>query len=210
MPKKLNINFTKEKEANNTISFLDILLNKSQNNITFKVYRKPKKKWLYRFFYSYHNNKIKRPHNNALWICNLEYLEDEFRYIEHSLKSLKYPKFFILNAREKKTLHIHSANKLNKDMSIIPITHKPISLSFNIHNKPFYDKLAKLGILIIQDTLQTIENLTNIAERTNNTTSHSDIYSIRRNNFDKYYIDETQRNLDKRSYKNRQAIKLND
>ena len=54
-----SINFTYEKEANNTIRFSDILLIKSQNNLTFEVYCKLPNKKDYIHFYSHHNNKIK-------------------------------------------------------------------------------------------------------------------------------------------------------
>ena len=48
-----------EKESNNTILFPDILIIKSHNNLTFKVYRKHTKKNDYIHFYSHHSNKIK-------------------------------------------------------------------------------------------------------------------------------------------------------
>ena len=54
-----SINFTYEKESNNTIPFLDVLIIKSQNSLTFKVYHKPTNKNIYIHFYSHHNNKIK-------------------------------------------------------------------------------------------------------------------------------------------------------
>ena len=54
-----SINFTNEKEANNTVPFLDILLIKSENNLTFKVFRKPSNKNNNIHFYSHQNNKIK-------------------------------------------------------------------------------------------------------------------------------------------------------
>ena len=50
--------FTFEKESNNTIPFLDILIIKSQNALTFKVYRKPTNRNDYILFYS-HRNRIK-------------------------------------------------------------------------------------------------------------------------------------------------------
>ena len=41
------------------MSFLDILIIKSQNSLTFKIYCKPTNKNDYIHFYSHHNNKIK-------------------------------------------------------------------------------------------------------------------------------------------------------
>ena len=105
-----SINFIYEKESNNTISFLDILIIKSQNNLTFKVYCKPTNKNDYIHFYSHDNNKIKIGliigfYLRALGIRSPQHIDEEFKYIEHSLKSLKHPKLFILNARKKRPQH---------------------------------------------------------------------------------------------------------
>ena len=85
----------------------------------------------------------------ALRICSPLFLNEEFKYIEHSIQSLKYPKFFTLNAR-KKALKIHSSNKPKKTNPTIPITHRPISLPTIKHNITLYNKLAELGIPNIQ------------------------------------------------------------
>ena len=125
-------------------------------------------------------------------------------------KSFKYRKSFILSAR-KNALNIHSSSKLKNNTPIIPFTYSSTSQPLNIYNKLFYDKLTKLGIPIKQTTSQTIKNFTNISKSINNiTTSHAGIYSIPCNDYDKYYIGETHRNLDQRIYECKQSIKLND
>ena len=93
-----SINFTTEKESNNTIPFLDILIIQPQNSITFKVYCNPTNKNDYIYFYPRHHNKIKTGliigfHLRALRICGPLYLNEEFEYIEHSLKSLNTQRF---------------------------------------------------------------------------------------------------------------------
>ena len=102
---ELSINFPYEKESNNTVPFLDILIIKSINNATFKVYSKPTNKNDYIYFYSHHIGKIKTGliigfYLWALRICNPKYIDEEFEYIDLSLKTLNYPIFFILNARK--------------------------------------------------------------------------------------------------------------
>ena len=185
---------------------------KSQNSLAFKVYHKPTNKNNYIHFYSHYNNKIKTGfiigfYLRALRICSPQYLNEVFEYSEHSLKSLKYPKFFILNARKKKSLKIHSSNKPKKTNPIIPITHRPILLPSNTHSITLYDKLTKLGIPIIQ----TIKNLTNITKWTiNKTTSLAGIYSIPCKDCNKHNIGETQRNLEKRIHGYKWSIKIND
>ena len=124
---ELSINFTYEKESNNSIYFLHVLI-KSQNSFSFKVYCKPSNKIDYIHFYS-HYNTIKTSliisfYLQALKICSPQYLDEEFKYIEHSLKRLKYPKFFKINGG-KKALNIHSSNKLKKNTLTIPIMHRP-------------------------------------------------------------------------------------
>ena len=60
LKKYWTLNFTYDKESNNTIPLLDILIIKSQNSLTFKVYRKPTNKNDYIRFYSHHNNKLQQ------------------------------------------------------------------------------------------------------------------------------------------------------
>ena len=72
-------------------------------------------------FYSHRTNKIKTGiiigfYLRALRICSPQYLNEEFEYFEHSFKSLKYPKCFILNARIK-ALKIYSSNKPSRKSS---------------------------------------------------------------------------------------------
>ena len=110
-----SINFTYEKESNNTIPFLDILIIKSQDSLTFKVYRKPTNKNDYIHFYS-HYNKIKTGliigfYLRSLKLCSPQYLNKEFEYIKHSLKSLKYQKIFILNTCKKLLRYTHQINQ---------------------------------------------------------------------------------------------------
>ena len=69
-----SINFTHEKESNNTIPFLDILLMKSQNNSTFKVYCTSTNKNDYIHFYSYHNNTIRQTSSLVFIHVHKEYV----------------------------------------------------------------------------------------------------------------------------------------
>ena len=78
-----SINFNYEKESNNTIPFLDIVIIKSHYNLTFNVYHKPTNKSNYIHFYSHHNSKIKTGliigfYLRALWICCPQCLDEEF------------------------------------------------------------------------------------------------------------------------------------
>ena len=104
---ELSINLLYEKWSSILIYFPEILIIKSHNILTFKVYRRPTNKNDDIYFYSHHN-KIK----TGLLIQHLEYASTiQSRRIwvhRNSLKSLNY---FIFNAR-KKALKMHLSNKL--------------------------------------------------------------------------------------------------
>ena len=98
--------------------------------------------------------------------CDPQHQDEGFKYIGHSVKSLKYLKSFHIN-REKQALNIHSSNNLKKNTPTIPVTHRP---------KP-----------TIQTTSRTIKDLSNISKCTNNaTTCHEVIYSIPWKDCDKH------------------------
>ena len=108
-----SINFTYDKESNKTVPFLDILIIKSHNILTFKIYRKPTNKndCIYFLLSPSQKKNQNRPHNWLLFrICSQQYLDEKFNYIEHSLKSLKYPRFYILNARKKPSIYTCQIN----------------------------------------------------------------------------------------------------
>ena len=128
-------NFTYENESNTTIPFLGILIIKSQNNLTFKSLpqtheqneftptTRAKLTGLIISFYF-----------RALIMCSPQHLDEEFKYIEHSLKSLKYPKFFILNARIKNKKKKHPKNSTYIHQINLRKTLQQFSLPTNIHN----------------------------------------------------------------------------
>ena len=116
---ELSINFTNEKESNNTIAFLDIQIIKSL----------PRQTHLQKWFYFHHNSKIKTGfiicfYLQALRIWSPQYLDEEFKHIKQSLKSLNNLNFFTLNARKKLSTYNHQLN-----IPTIPITHRHISLT---------------------------------------------------------------------------------
>ena len=63
---ELSINFNHEKESNNTIPFLDILIIKSQSDLTFKVYHEQKR--LYTFLLQPQQQNQNRPYN---WLLSM-------------------------------------------------------------------------------------------------------------------------------------------
>ena len=80
---------------------------KSQNGLTFKVYHKCSNKNDTFLLPPKQNQIIVGSYLQALRICSPQYLDEEFKYIKHFLKNLKYPRFFILNTRKKTSTYTH-------------------------------------------------------------------------------------------------------
>ena len=95
---------------------------KSQNSLTFKIYCKPTKKNDYMHFYTHHNSKSKTG-----FYLRAQYLNEEFEYIKHSLKSLKYLKFFIFDSRKKLLRYTRQINQ----RKLTPLSPSPIDRSLN-------------------------------------------------------------------------------
>lgn len=85
-----NIQFTMELEENNTLPFLDVLVEKRNGDIQFKVYRKPTHTDRYLHATSHHHPKQKRGLMNTLvhrakTICSENHLQSELDHLRGAL-----------------------------------------------------------------------------------------------------------------------------
>ena len=85
--KEPSIKFTVEKSQNNTLPFLDVLVEREQANFKTKVYRKSTHTNAYIHYFSHHSNNIKKEvvkglFLRALRICVLSCLDHELQYIK--------------------------------------------------------------------------------------------------------------------------------
>ena len=210
-----SIKFTHETENNNSIPFLDILIIKSNDNLTFKVHRKTTHKNDYIHFYSHHDNKIKTGmiigfFLRALRICSSQYLKEEFQYITNSLKTLQYPTYFILNAKKKALQSFSRNNKLKTNTPDTSLINRHLILPTHTKNTIIYNTLNKLRIPTTLSTSQTIrETLKKTRHLSQTPTSKAGIYTIPCDNCNKVYIGETQRELKKRLDEHKRDIKNN-
>ena len=95
------IKFTKEIETNNQISFLDIYITKTDDNIQTKIYRKPTYTGLYTKWDSYIPLKHKKSLvfsllHRAFHICSdYKIMHKEFQFITSILQNNGYPLYFV-------------------------------------------------------------------------------------------------------------------
>ena len=191
------INFTFEKEQNNCLPFLDIMIHNSTPHLSFEVYRKPTFKNDLINFHSQHSNHIKSGmiiglYLRALRICSEEYLSKEETFILESLNELKYPQYFILHARKK----AYTIIKNNHTPHTKPHV-RPIFLPTNSVSDTLISQNIQPDMKIINLTSKTIGNLIKKPTLTP-TPIEGNIYRVPCLDCGKSYIGESSRSLETR------------
>ena len=189
------ITFTYEVESNNTLSYLDINLHRTENSLERSVHRKKTNNNDLINFYSSHSTEIKSSimigfFLRALRICTPNYLSEEENYIEKTFKSLHYPHHFIRRAR-RKAHKIYSKPKCpdteNKRIRriVLPTNNISTQLSKN---------LTHHNIQVVTKTPCTIRKL--VSTSSNHTpASEACIYHIKCQKCEKVYFGETSRDI---------------
>ena len=211
-PKNLNLNlffeqlnnlsncikFTREREQNGQIAFLDVRLLRIDDCIKFDVYRKPQNICSYIHYFSNHEYGVKTSvfmgmFSRAFSICSMDFLELEIRKIYSIGMNLKYPLEFLEKCKNKvlKNLDSHSV-ELEKTLefgNVITLPYHPTfrNLKFN---------LKKLNIKLIFTYEEKIKSklISNkpLDKRQNG------VYSIVCKNCNKIYYGHTGQGLQKR------------
>lgn len=126
------IKFTIERENNNKLPFLDVLVTKTnQGLLQRQVYRKPTHTGRYLNFQSYHHHShkiyvIDSLLYRALIISDPEFLEDEIKYVTSNLKSNGYPekiikqRLIIMKTRIANRVHNQSQTQNSTPRMILP------------------------------------------------------------------------------------------
>ena len=192
-----SIKFTLELEQDNKLPYLDVFLIRDENNLKFKVFRKPTCKNDYVHFYSDTNCKTKLGivigfFLRALRICSEEFLEEEYNIIFRTFMDLKFPPYFILKAR-KKAILIHSRNDV-KEENVRRIILPKCSVANN--TAPL---LSKAGINVVQCSSLTIDNIIKKGRKQRSTEDKvAGVYSVPCKDCERMYIGETFRGLNTR------------
>ena len=101
-----SIKFTAEVEVNKSLPFLDLLIERHDNNFKYKIYRKPARNLMYIHSYSSHHLTVKQfvfssMYRRALRVVSPEYRDNELHNIDKIGTSLCYSKDFLLICKKK-------------------------------------------------------------------------------------------------------------
>ena len=170
---------------------------RSDDNVKFKVYRKPTNKDDYIHYLSAHGEKTKTGvvigfFLRALRICSDDYLQEEINNITETFADLGYPKG-VLSVCLKKAKYISQRGnnideELNKRYLVVPNSKFAQELS---------STLRHTGLIIITDAGKKISDL--VKQKINNAENEeSVVYKIPCTSCDTVYYGETYRGINKR------------
>ena len=205
------IQFTMEKEDNQKIPFLDVLVERRENKLHTDIYRKPTHTNNYLNYRSNHHPKVKMGivkclETRAKRICNEEGYRTETNQLKNVFTSIGYPanKIESLLNIKKKTGITHGEQPTKEDKKTLVLPYIP-GLSENISTS-----CKKLDVRIAFSSKRTLRtSLSHLKIPTPPMEKVGVVYSIpcecRRT-----YIGETGRSLKTRLLEHKRAIKIGD
>ena len=207
-----NIQFTKEQEQDNTISFLDVKLSRFNSQIKTNIHRKPTQSDRYLNFNSHHPLQVKKSVIKAITnrafthINELDSLENEINKLKTILNKNKYPDKIINDTIQqcKNRQNTNNPNKSEFDKSQIIAIPYYRGLSERIR-----DILNPFGIKTVFKRGKTIKNIIYRPNKKQKTKLSNVVYGVNCLDCNAKYIGETSRNHDIRIKEHQRATENN-
>ena len=207
------IQFTKEEESDNQISFLDVLVKRENGRFKTAVYRKPTHTDRYTHFASHHHPQVKSGTIRCLTerarrICEDDNRKEEMSHIRDTFMRNGYPKDVISRNLRKKPRRHESTPDANE------VTTKPPSL-FLPYVQGLSEKIQigcrRLGVKTVFKSSGTLRQLlTRVKTKIPESKKKGVVYRIPCQDCEAGYIGETGRSLQKRITEHKYAVKTND
>ena len=200
------IQFTIEKESNNSLPFLDTVVIRAGNDVKFKVYRKPTNKDDFIHYQSAHDEKTKSGviigfYLRALRICSPEYVDEEIKYINESFGKLGYPKGMLaLSLKKARSISARGEIREERDnVSYLVVPNSDLAQALRATLRP-------TGLVIVCDSGRKIGELVRPKIKGYGN-DNSVVYKIPCGGCDKAYYGETYRGLEKRIKEHRADVR---
>ena len=201
-----SIKFTLEIENNFKLSFLDVNIHRTNNDLKFNVYRKPTNNELYIHNYSFHEYKVKQSiflsmYIRAFRICSPEFLQEEINHIFKCGRKLCYEDNFLEKAYKKAKYIVNNQRvkekirKNNEAVLVLPY-HKQLECI-----KPL---LRTLNISLIFNYKNTLSNL--LINNAPKSDINNCIYKIPCKICNQYYIGQT-KNINERIKQHKYSVR---
>ena len=213
-----SIKFTMEKEQDNQIAFLDVMVRKDGANMTTSVYRKKTHTDRYLNFHSHHHPKVltgvvKCLRNRAFRVCDSNALMQEIQHLHKTFRSNSYPDN-ILNPILKTTHTPYTQTSLpsipaaDKEDSKTKILCLPYVRGITEKIEQVCKNISSVKVKLISRPYRTIrQTLVNVKNKIPDERKTGVIYEIPCQDCDCVYIGETGRTLKKRLAEHKQAVR---
>ncbi|XP_076059380.1 uncharacterized protein LOC143036004 [Oratosquilla oratoria] len=204
-----NIKFKVEWKVDGKIAFLDILVTRCSDQLSFTVYRKPIHTGSYLDFFSYHQDKIIYSvatglFMRALGICSPQHLDTELYLVHLQLSELGYPDWFLSKALSKAILSFYkNHNTTNKYIW----DNKCITLSYNEYINTASKLLPKDQIKFTFNYPNSLfKKVVNVHKRTK-VNKNPGVYKIPCQDCEDVYWGQTGRDLNTRIKEHKNSVK---
>ena len=207
-----HIQFTREEETNNQISFLDVLVKKEDGTFRTMVYRKPTHTDMFTHFTSHHHPRVKSGTIGCLArraekVCDNTKKEKEMLHLHETFKRNGYPEQVISknlkpNPRTQTTPEENAQNKKP------PTLFLPYVQGLSEKTQTASRKIGERTIFKSHGTLRQL--LTKVKIRTSELKKKEVVYRVPCQDCDGAYIGETGRSLQKRLTEHKYAVRTND
>ena len=203
-----NIKFKVEWEVEDKIPFLDVLVTRESDHLTFSVYRKPTHTGSYLHFFSYHSDNVKYSVASGLFlralrICSPKYLDGELEEIRSQLSKLGYPMWFLSKALSKAKASFYKTSSNSKFVW----DKKNLLIPFNDAIHATSNVLPKNKIKITPNYPNSMfRKIVNVHQRSKLDNSPG-VYRLPCLDCDKVYWGQTGRDLSTRLKEHRNSIR---
>lgn len=208
------LQFTFETEKNNSIPFLDVLVIRDGNKLSYDWYHKPTWSGRYINFYSLHplNQKIgliKHLTDKALTLSTGHYRPKNIKLIKDVLTNNDYPKHLVEDVIQKRVHEFYNktsfpSRKLNMSW------HNTVIISYLGHTSDKIKHLfKKSGLNVVFKTNHTLKDVIfkSVKDKIPTEKINNIIYSIPCKGCQEYYIGQTKNSLHTRIYQHKYSLK---
>ena len=199
------IQFTREEENNNQISFLDILIKRKKERITTTVYRKPTNTERYTPFFSHHHPRVKSGTirclaERARRICDKEGIREEMNYLRNIFRKNGYPNHLITRNLKKIRTQTKNSEETEKQPHLFLPYVQGISEKIEV-------ACRKMGVRTSFKSNGTLRQiLTRVKTKPTILKKKGVVYRIPCQDCETSYIGETKRSLRKRITEHKYAV----
>ena len=199
-----SIKFTIEKESENCLPFLDVMIHREDFGFKYSIYRKPTNNLSYVHYFSGHSDNIKYSvfssmYLRALRIVSPEYMDEELEKIKSIAKNLCYPMHFIEKCLKKAKKTFYGNNDLEKS--------PPNNILCLPYARSFENVIPLLRSFDVKVVFKFDNTIKNMLIKNSPHNNHNVIYTIPCKDCNSMYIGQTGKDVTTRINQHKYSVR---